>query len=152
MQSQGMHYQTYSSNRNAVTQQTSCSHFFLCSDFLFEAIKSEREGTSRHYLDAAEALALSQVEFFHADNFSMKFAAPILLGASRGQGVGGGESTAHAGGPLGNEEEDEVSSTCLLGKVGLFGLRYKGFAHLHGQHDLWRSIHQVKRQCLLCDA
>ncbi|CAM9160635.1 unnamed protein product, partial [Scytosiphon promiscuus] len=61
------------------------------TDFLFEAIKSEREGTPRRYLEAAEALALSPVEFFHADNFSMKFAAPVLLGVSRaGCGVGGG--------------------------------------------------------------
>ena len=98
----------------------------LCSDFLFEAIKSEREGTSRYYLDAAEALALSPVEFFHTDNFSMKFSAPILLGASRRQGVVGGDFTVHAGAPLDqadriNEEEDEVGSTYLLGKVGPFG-------------------------------
>lgn len=88
----------------------------MCSDFLFEAIKSEREGTSRHYLDAAETLALSPVEFFHTDNFSMKFAAPILLGASRGHGVAEGDSAAHARNPLDrvdriNEEEDEVSNT-----------------------------------------
>lgn len=44
----------------------------------------------RHYLEAAEAFALSPIEFFHAANFSMKFAAPILLGASREQGEVGG--------------------------------------------------------------
>lgn len=88
---------------------------------MFEAIKSEREGTPRHYLDAAEALALSPVEFFHTDNFSMKFAAPILLGTSRGQGMGGGDSTAHARDLLDrvdriNEEEDEVGWTGLFVK------------------------------------
>lgn len=66
------------------------------SDFLFEAVKSEREGTSRFYLEAAEAFALSPVEFFHADNFSMKFAARVLLGAYRdgGDGVGDGGTVA----------------------------------------------------------
>lgn len=46
----------------------------------------------------------------------MKFAAPILLGASRGHGVAEGDSAAHARNPLDrvdriNEEEDEVSNT-----------------------------------------
>lgn len=64
----------------------------LLPDFLFEAIKSEREGTRRHYLEALEAFALSPVEFFHADNFSIKFASRVLLDlddASR-DGDGGG--------------------------------------------------------------
>lgn len=54
-------------------------------DFIFEAIKKEQEGTLLFYLEAAEALSLSPVEFFHASNFSMKFAAPVLLGAARGR-------------------------------------------------------------------
>lgn len=55
----------------------------LLPDFLFDAIKSEREGTPRHYLEALEAFALSPMEFFHADNFSIKFASRVLLDASR---------------------------------------------------------------------
>lgn len=63
----------------------------------------------------------------------MKFVAPILLGASRGQGVGGGDSAAHAGDPLDrvdriNGEEDEVSRTGFFGREGLFGALYKQFA------------------------
>lgn len=87
-------------------------------DFLFEAIKSEREGTPRQYLEAAEALALSPVEFFHANNFSMKFVAPVLLGAARGGGGGGGGSIiAFAEAPCGRagldiDRDDEVRIFC----------------------------------------
>lgn len=65
---------------------------FLCSDFLFEAIKTEREGTVRHYLEAAEALALSPVDFFHASNFSIKFAANVLLSTLKERESRGGAS------------------------------------------------------------
>lgn len=76
----------------------------LLSDFLFEAIKSEREGSTRHYLEAADALASSPVEFFHADNFSMKFAAPILLDAFRG-GTTCGPEPYDRGGGRGSDDE-----------------------------------------------
>lgn len=66
------------------------SNAFLCPDFLFEAIKTEREGTVRHYLEAAEALALSPVDFFHASNFSIKFAANVLLGTLKERESRGG--------------------------------------------------------------
>ncbi|CAM9350518.1 unnamed protein product, partial [Sphacelaria rigidula] len=56
------------------------------TDFLFEAMNKEREGTPRHYLEAVEVLSLSPVEFFHSRNFSMKFVAPILLNCARDEG------------------------------------------------------------------
>lgn len=95
---------------------------FAHADFVFEAIKSEREGTPRFYLEAAEAFALSPVEFFHADNFSVKFAAPVLLGAFR-DGGGDDDAGAHI------DSEDRVGRelyrrftkggelfTCLVGR------------------------------------
>lgn len=107
---------------------------------MFEAIKSEQEGTSRHYLDAAEALALSPVEFFHTDNFSMKYAAPILLGASKGREVVGGDSTALAGDSLEwgdrmNEEEDEVGSNIYMEHWGYLNYARKS---TYVPHDFWR--------------
>lgn len=75
---------------------------------MFEAIKSEREGTPRFYLEAAEAFALSPVEFFHADNFSMKFAAPVLLGAFRDGGAGGGDGGAGGDGGTRIDSENKV--------------------------------------------
>lgn len=46
----------------------------------------------RHYLEAAEALALSPVDFFHASNFSIKFAANILLSTLKERESRGGAS------------------------------------------------------------
>lgn len=94
-------------------------------DFLFEAIKTEREGTPRHYLEAVEALSLSSVEFFHSRNFSMKFTAPILLAAARGEGtdkkeLGGGgirhfwEADNEDAEDCGNDEYDEVCRRIFL--------------------------------------
>eukprot|EP00903_Cladosiphon_okamuranus_P005498 g5479.t1 len=77
------------------------------TDFLFEAIKSEREGTPRFYFEALEAFALSPVEFFHANNFSMKFAAPVLLSAFRG---GGGCDGGDGGTRIDSENEAVVFS------------------------------------------
>lgn len=92
-------------------------------DFLFEAIKTEREGIPLHYLEAMEALSLSPVEFFHAHTFSMKFAAPILLAAARGQehkdpgGVHGYQEADSTAGTCCKEENDEVA---LMPRGGLF--------------------------------
>lgn len=58
-----------------------------------------------------EAFALSPVEFFHAGNFSMKFAAPILLRASRGQAVCS-ISRGH-----GSSDDDEHSTSAHYNEV-----------------------------------
>ncbi|CAM9827019.1 unnamed protein product [Ectocarpus sp. 6 AP-2014] len=84
------------------------------TDFLFEAIKSEREGSTRYYLEAAEAFASSPVEFFHADNFCMKFAAPILLDAFRGGTACGPEPYDRAGGSRSDDEATVVALSSRL--------------------------------------
>ncbi|CAM9618499.1 unnamed protein product [Ectocarpus fasciculatus] len=84
------------------------------TDFLFEAIKSEREGSTRHYLEAADAFASSPVEFFHADNFSMKYAAPILLDAFRGGTACGPEPHDRAGGSGSDDEATVVALSSRL--------------------------------------
>lgn len=94
-----------------VARINACSPY---PDFLFEAIKTEREGTPLYYLEAVEALSLSPVDFFHARNFSMKFAAPILLAAARGPehndpgGVHGHQEADCTAGTRFDEENDKV--------------------------------------------
>ncbi|CAN0375875.1 unnamed protein product, partial [Ectocarpus sp. 12 AP-2014] len=84
------------------------------TDFLFEAIKSEREGSTRYYLEAADAFASSPVEFFHADNFCMKFAAPILLDAFRGGTECGTETYDRAGCSRSDDETTVVALSSRL--------------------------------------